>query len=177
MIKNKVLTLPQLRRAYIEAGHKDGKAENTLRNQDNSLKKLEGIFGAITLDELDADAARGFVDLIDRNVADGTISGSTRAGYIRDVKSAFNWAVAEGIVSKNPFDGIRQEIKTHNRTSTRKRRSVTRDTAARRRRSSSRVSINTRSSRGGLGTTCPLAPFPTAHEAAKKWSFVCLVDG
>ena len=101
-------TLPQLRRAYIEAGYKDGKAENTLRNQDNSLKKLEGIFGAITLDELDADAARGFVDLIDRNVADGTISGSTRAGYIRDVKSAFNWAVAEGIVSKNPFDGIKK---------------------------------------------------------------------
>ena len=49
MIKNKVLTQPQLRRAYIEAGYKDGKAENTLRNQDNSLKKLEGIFGAITL--------------------------------------------------------------------------------------------------------------------------------
>ena len=107
MIKNKVLTLPQLRRAYIEARRKAGKPEDTLRHEINSLKKLEGIFGAITLDKLDADAARGFVDLIDRRVADGMISGSTRAGYIRDVKSAFNWVVAEGVVSKNPFDGIK----------------------------------------------------------------------
>ena len=101
-------TLEQLRREYIEAGEREGKTENTLRNQTNSLLKLEEYFETITLDELDADAARTYADVLDGRVAEGMISGATRAGYIRDVKRAFNWAVESGIVAVNPFDGIKK---------------------------------------------------------------------
>lgn len=99
-------TLEQLRRAYIDAGDRGGKAESTLRNQTNSLKKIEEYFGDITLDGLDADAARAYADALDERVDDGAISGATRAGYIRDAKSAFNWAVENRVVGSNPFDGI-----------------------------------------------------------------------
>ena len=106
--KAELWTLRQLRREYIEAAHKDGKAESTLNNQSNSLKKLEEYFGERTLDALDVDAARDYVAAIDRRVDSGAISGATRAGYIRDVKAVFNWAVAKGIIAKNPFDGIKK---------------------------------------------------------------------
>ena len=102
-------TLKQLERAYIEAGHKEGKAESTLRNQSNSLAKLRAYLGdETTLDGIDEEAARAFADSIDEQVAAGIISTATRAGYIRDNKRAFNWARAEGIVAANPFGDIKK---------------------------------------------------------------------
>ena len=96
-------TLQQLIREFIEAGHTAGKASTTLRNQSTSLEKLINHCGDITLDQLDAATARGFVNVLDNKVNLGTIMEATRAGYIRDVKAAFNWAIAQGIVAVNPF--------------------------------------------------------------------------
>lgn len=101
-----------IKRALVEwnaAGRKEGKSENTLRNQWNSLEKLQSFFGAdTTLDCIDEEAALAFAADIDRKVTAGGIAGATRAGYIRDIKSAFNWARDNGIVAANPFDKIKK---------------------------------------------------------------------
>ena len=71
------------------------------------MTRLEEYFGAITLDELDADAARQYDDHLSSLIADGTMgSTATRDGYIAAAKTAFNWAVKSGIVASNPFNDI-----------------------------------------------------------------------
>ncbi|MBQ9371074.1 MAG: site-specific integrase [Thermoguttaceae bacterium] len=96
-------TLAQLRRAYIEAGHKSGKAPGTLTTQSNSITKLETFFGAITLDKIDEESARAFADYCDRRIKNNDLSVATRATYIKDARALFNWAVKAGIVATNPF--------------------------------------------------------------------------
>lgn len=96
-------TLEQLRRAYIEAGHKAGKTPGTLNAQSNSFAKLEAFFGASTLDQIDEEAARAFADYCDRRIQNGELSAATRATYIKDARAIFNWAVNERIVANSPF--------------------------------------------------------------------------
>lgn len=101
--KAELWTLEQLRRAYVEAGHKSGKAPGTLTTQTNSINKLEAFFGAITLDQIDEEAARAFADYCDQRIKNGVLSVATRATYIKDARALFNWAVKEGVVATNPF--------------------------------------------------------------------------
>lgn len=96
-------TLEQLRRAFIKAGHRQGKKEGTLTSQTNSIKRLEEFYGAITLDKIDENAARAFASYYDRRIENHERTAGTRATLIKDARALFNWAVASGIVATNPF--------------------------------------------------------------------------
>ncbi|MGI6400849.1 MAG: tyrosine-type recombinase/integrase [Thermoguttaceae bacterium] len=77
-------------------------SESAQENKGNAWKRFFKFFARdVKVAELTKSLARDFADFLDANY-----SQATRAGTIRDLKRAFNWAKSEELIERNPFDGI-----------------------------------------------------------------------
>lgn len=97
------LTLAELWTRYIqEQGQKDGWKPNTFRNKGVSSKKFFEYFKSDQrADSVTKQQAQAFKDWL------LTVSSAqTAAGYVKDAKAAFNWAVDMELIEKTPFEGI-----------------------------------------------------------------------
>lgn len=116
--------VPDLRKRFVSSGLIDGRASMTLREMfDAYLHAESGKFKASTLSNKEL-SIRRFLAFVrpDTPVCAFTrvnalsfvsslrsrVSEASLAGYVKDVKRAFNWAVTAEIIDKNPFDGVKR---------------------------------------------------------------------
>lgn len=105
-----IITLGELFKRYLD----DCKvAESTLGNRRNALRRALDLIGDRIALDVDEQVANSFDALLNnlvearkRNDREG-ISEATRAGYIKQIKTAFNWAVKKKLLPANPFNGIK----------------------------------------------------------------------
>ena len=105
-----VITLGELFKRYLDDG---AVKESTFEIRRGRLRRALDLIGdriALDVDErvaLDFDAQLNkLVELWKRDEREG-YAPATRAGYVKTVKTAFNWAVQKGLLPDNPFKGIK----------------------------------------------------------------------
>lgn len=99
----RVPTLGEIFRAYRDAEVRLLKP-TTQTNKEHSFKRFfEFVDESTKFDEFTKRDAAKFPAFLD-----ATVSEATRAGTIKDVRRAFNWAVAEELIERNPFDGVKR---------------------------------------------------------------------
>jgi len=97
----KQTTVSDLFDAYFEA-ESSALKPTTQVNKLNAYRRFIGFFDPqAAVEELTKRDAQNFIVDLDRRYKE-----ATRAGTIRDVRRVFNWGVENGIVSKNPFEGV-----------------------------------------------------------------------
>lgn len=97
------LTLAELWARYIqEQGARDNWKQNTIRNKGISRKAFFEYFKeGQSVETVTKQQAQAF-----KNWLASTFTESTAAGYLKDAKAAFNWAVGMEFIEKTPFEGI-----------------------------------------------------------------------